>query len=156
MCIAAGRGSFGLIGHTQPRLIAARALANRLAQELQTSVGGGVGYQVRFKDHTGPDCRVKLMTDGILLNELKHDRLLRTDVLGLVERGDVPAVAEGRIEGAEREQRPCVEGFDVHHGIPRCAAHNRVSETRDADRRNDVSAPARVPVAGAGPMSACS
>jgi ATP-dependent helicase HrpA len=77
MCIAAGRGALGLIGHTQPRRIAARALANRLAQEMGTSVGGAVGYQVRFTDHTGPNCRVKLMTDGILLNELKHDRLLR-------------------------------------------------------------------------------
>ena len=77
MCIDAGRGGFGLIGHTQPRRIAARAIAARLAQELRTNVGGVVGYQVRFTDHTGPDGRVKLMTDGILLNELKHDRLLR-------------------------------------------------------------------------------
>ena len=68
---------FGLIGHTQPRRIAARALANRLAEELQTSVGGAVGYQVRFTDHTGPQCRVKLMTDGILLRELEADRDLR-------------------------------------------------------------------------------
>jgi ATP-dependent helicase HrpA len=77
ICIAAGRGAFGLIGHTQPRRIAARALANRLAQELGTNVGGAVGYQVRFNDRTGPDTRVKLMTDGILLRELEHDRLLR-------------------------------------------------------------------------------
>ncbi|MGH8176629.1 MAG: ATP-dependent RNA helicase HrpA [Steroidobacter sp.] len=77
MCIDAGRGGFGLIGHTQPRRIAARAMANRLAQEMGTSVGGAVGYQVRFTDRTGPDCRVKLMTDGILLRELEHDRLLR-------------------------------------------------------------------------------
>jgi ATP-dependent helicase HrpA len=77
MCIAAGRGTFGLIGHTQPRRIAARALANRLAAELATNVGAAVGYQVRFNDRTGPDTRVKLMTDGILLRELEHDRLLR-------------------------------------------------------------------------------
>ena len=77
MCIEAGRGTFGLIGHTQPRRIAARALANRLAQELGTNVGGAVGYQVRFNDRTGPDTRVKLMTDGILLRELEHDRLLK-------------------------------------------------------------------------------
>jgi len=77
ICIEAGRGTFGLIGHTQPRRIAARALANRLAQELGTNVGGAVGYQVRFNDRTGPDTRVKLMTDGILLRELEHDRLLR-------------------------------------------------------------------------------
>ncbi len=77
LCIDAGRGTFGLIGHTQPRRIAARALANRLAQELGTTVGGAVGYQVRFNDRTGPETRVKLMTDGILLRELEHDRLLR-------------------------------------------------------------------------------
>ncbi len=77
ICIESGRGTQGLIGHTQPRRIAARALANRLASELGTSVGGAVGYQVRFTDRTGPDCRVKLMTDGILLRELENDRLLR-------------------------------------------------------------------------------
>ena len=77
ICLEAGRGSFGLIGHTQPRRIAARAIAARLASELGTSVGGAVGYQVRFTDRTGPDCRVKLMTDGILLRELENDRLLR-------------------------------------------------------------------------------
>ena len=77
ICIEAGRGAFGLIGHTQPRRIAARAIAGRLAEELATTVGGAVGYQVRFNDRTGPDCRVKLMTDGILLRELEQDRLLR-------------------------------------------------------------------------------
>jgi ATP-dependent helicase HrpA len=77
ICIEAGRGALGLIGHTQPRRIAARAIASRLADEMSTSVGGGVGYQVRFNDKTGPDCRVKLMTDGILLRELENDRLLR-------------------------------------------------------------------------------
>lgn len=77
ICIAAGRGTFGLIGHTQPRRIAARSIADRLASELATTVGGGVGYQVRFNDRTGPDTRIKLMTDGILLRELKNDRLLR-------------------------------------------------------------------------------
>ena len=77
MCVAAGRGCFGLIGHTQPRRIAARAIADRLAQELGTNVGAAVGYQVRFTDRTGPDTRIKVMTDGILLRELEHDRMLR-------------------------------------------------------------------------------
>ena len=77
VCLEAGRGTFGMIGHTQPRRIAARAIADRLAFELGTSVGGAVGYQVRFTDRTGPDCRVKLMTDGILLREIENDRLLR-------------------------------------------------------------------------------
>ena len=108
-CLEAGRGTRGLIGHTQPRRIAARALAGRLAEELGTTIdvpgkrkgrgggpgghrgdGGGavapapaadsvglVGYKVRFNDRTGPNTRVKLMTDGILLKELESDRLLR-------------------------------------------------------------------------------
>lgn len=77
LCLEAGRGTKGLIGHTQPRRIAARALATRLAAELGTRVGGVVGYQVRFHDRTGPHSRIKLMTDGILLRELERDRDLR-------------------------------------------------------------------------------
>ncbi|MGH8199668.1 MAG: ATP-dependent RNA helicase HrpA [Steroidobacteraceae bacterium] len=77
LCLEAGRGAAGLIGHTQPRRIAARALATRLAEELGTTVGGAVGYQVRFTDRTGPQARVKLMTDGILLQELDRDPQLR-------------------------------------------------------------------------------
>ena len=77
LCLEAGRAASGLIGHTQPRRIAARALATRLAEELGTTVGGAVGYQVRFTDHTGPQGRVKLMTDGILLQELAADPQLR-------------------------------------------------------------------------------
>ena len=77
LCIEAGRGIAGMIGHTQPRRIAARALANRLAEETGTTVGGAIGYKVRFNDRTGPDCRIKLMTDGILLKELESDRMLR-------------------------------------------------------------------------------
>ncbi|MDE2260898.1 MAG: ATP-dependent RNA helicase HrpA [Gammaproteobacteria bacterium] len=77
LCLEAGRGTSGLIGHTQPRRIAARALAARLAEELGTTVGGAVGFQVRFAGHTGPQGRVKLMTDGILLQELESDPQLR-------------------------------------------------------------------------------
>jgi ATP-dependent RNA helicase HrpA len=77
LCLEAGRGLAGVIGHTQPRRIAARALASRLAEETGTTVGGGIGYKVRFNDRTGPNCRVKLMTDGILLKELESDRKLR-------------------------------------------------------------------------------
>jgi ATP-dependent helicase HrpA len=73
ICLAAGRGTSGMIGHTQPRRIAARALANRIASELGTRVGAAVGCQVRFDDRTGPQCRVKLMTDGILLRQLTFD-----------------------------------------------------------------------------------
>ena len=82
LALAAGRGAFGLIGHTQPRRIAARSLATRLAEELGTRLGAAVGYQVRFSDCTGPDGRIKVMTDGILLRELSGDReLTRYDTL---------------------------------------------------------------------------
>ncbi len=77
ICLELGRGIKGLIGHTQPRRLAARAVANRLAEELETSVGSAVGYKVRFSDHVGDNTLVKLMTDGILLAELQNDRLLK-------------------------------------------------------------------------------
>jgi ATP-dependent helicase HrpA len=77
LCLELGRGIRGLIGHTQPRRIAARAVAERVAEELGVEVGGAVGYAVRFTDQVGPDTRLKVMTDGILLNELQRDRTLR-------------------------------------------------------------------------------
>ncbi|MFO1323390.1 MAG: ATP-dependent RNA helicase HrpA [Burkholderiales bacterium] len=76
ICLAAGRGERGMIGHTQPRRIAARAVATRIAHELGGEVGGAVGYKVRFTDQTRPDAYVKLMTDGILLAETQGDREL--------------------------------------------------------------------------------
>ena len=72
-----GRGTAGLIGHTQPRRIAARATAARIAQELKTELGGAVGYKIRFNDKTSPRSYIKLMTDGILLAETQGDRDLR-------------------------------------------------------------------------------
>lgn len=77
MCLELGRGRKGLIGHTQPRRIAARAVANRLAEELQTELGDIVGYKVRFNDQVSERSMVKLMTDGILLAEIQNDWLLR-------------------------------------------------------------------------------
>ena len=76
ICLDLGRGVRGLIGHTQPRRIAARALAERIADETGTELGDAVGYTIRFGDHTGPNTLVKLMTDGILLAEISRDRLL--------------------------------------------------------------------------------
>ncbi|WP_372018734.1 ATP-dependent RNA helicase HrpA [Pseudoxanthomonas sp. 10H] len=76
LCLAAGRGVAGTIGCTQPRRIAARAVAARVAEELKTPLGGQVGYQVRFTDNVGADTRVKFMTDGILLAEIASDRWL--------------------------------------------------------------------------------
>jgi len=77
ICLAAGRGRHGLIGHTQPRRIAARTVATRIAEELGTTLGAGVGYKVRFTDQTAESTYLKLMTDGVLLAELASDRLLR-------------------------------------------------------------------------------
>ncbi len=76
LCLELGRGVDGFIGHTQPRRIAARSIATRVAEELGSSVGGLVGYTVRFSDQVGDTTLVKLMTDGILLNEIHHDRRL--------------------------------------------------------------------------------
>ncbi|MGN7246818.1 ATP-dependent RNA helicase HrpA [Janibacter anophelis] len=72
-----GRGREGQIGHTQPRRIAARSVAERIAEEMQVELGGLVGYQVRFADHSSDSTAVKVMTDGILLNEMQRDRDLR-------------------------------------------------------------------------------
>jgi ATP-dependent helicase HrpA len=78
ICLELGRGADGrLIGHTQPRRIAARSVAERIASELGTELGDVIGYQVRFTQRTSRAGRVKLMTDGILLAELQRDRQLR-------------------------------------------------------------------------------
>ena len=77
ICLELGRGIEGQIGHTQPRRIAARSVAERLADELDVELGGAVGYQVRFTDSSSRDTLVKVMTDGILLAELQRDRDLR-------------------------------------------------------------------------------
>uniref|UniRef100_UPI002629BD5A DEAD/DEAH box helicase n=1 Tax=Ilumatobacter sp. TaxID=1967498 RepID=UPI002629BD5A len=77
LCLEAGRGVDGLIGHTQPRRVAARTVAERIADELRTQVGDAVGYTVRFNDRVGDSTLVRVMTDGILLNELQRDRELR-------------------------------------------------------------------------------
>ena len=81
ICLQLGRGVAGMIGHTQPRRIAARSVAERIAAELGQKVGKEpgevVGYQVRFTDEVGPTTLVKLMTDGILLAEIQSDPMLR-------------------------------------------------------------------------------
>jgi ATP-dependent RNA helicase HrpA len=76
ICLELGRGVAGMIGHTQPRRIAARSVAQRIADELNTRLGELVGYKVRFGDKTGPGTFIKVMTDGILLAETQHDRTL--------------------------------------------------------------------------------
>ncbi|MEK9710958.1 MAG: ATP-dependent RNA helicase HrpA [Thalassolituus sp.] len=76
MCIEAGLGIYGRIGHTQPRRLAARAVAQRIADELQTPLGEQVGFQVRFTDQSSDKTRIKVMTDGILLAQTQRDRFL--------------------------------------------------------------------------------
>lgn len=76
MCLELGRGVKGLIGHTQPRRIAARSVATRIAEELKSELGSTIGYKVRFNDQISDNTLVKLMTDGILLAEIQNDRYL--------------------------------------------------------------------------------
>jgi ATP-dependent helicase HrpA len=76
ICLELGWGIDGMIGHTQPRRIAARSIATRVADELGTPLGKGVGFKIRFTDTTSPETYVKVMTDGILLAETQGDRFL--------------------------------------------------------------------------------
>ena len=75
-CLAAGRGIDGLIGHTQPRRIAAQTVARRIAEEMGQDIGQAVGYKIRFQDAVAPEAYIKVMTDGILLAETAGDRML--------------------------------------------------------------------------------
>lgn len=77
ICLELGLAEHGLIAHTQPRRIAARTVADRIASELKVALGEEVGYQVRFNDQSSDKTQLKLMTDGVLLAEMQHDRLLK-------------------------------------------------------------------------------
>jgi ATP-dependent helicase HrpA len=77
ICLELGRGRKGMIGHTQPRRLAATSVAKRIAQELNTEIGDWVGYQIRFNERSSGNTAVKLMTDGILLAESQRDPMLR-------------------------------------------------------------------------------
>lgn len=77
ICLELGRGREALIAHTQPRRVAASSVASRIAEELQVELGKQVGYQIRFKDQSTDDTLLKLMTDGVLLAEIPHDRFLQ-------------------------------------------------------------------------------
>lgn len=77
MLLEMGFAEQGVIGHTQPRRLAARSVANRIAEELKEPLGQTVGYKIRFQDKSSTDTAIKLMTDGILLAELQQDRLLK-------------------------------------------------------------------------------
>ncbi|MCK5360368.1 MAG: DEAD/DEAH box helicase, partial [Gammaproteobacteria bacterium] len=77
ICLQMGRGILGKIAHTQPRRLAARSVAARIAEELKSELGQSVGYKIRFNDRSSQNTYIKLMTDGILLAETQHDHLLR-------------------------------------------------------------------------------
>ncbi|MFW6094363.1 MAG: ATP-dependent RNA helicase HrpA [Pseudomonadota bacterium] len=85
ICLEAGFGRRGMIGHTQPRRLAARSVSARIAEELQVTQGEEVGYAVRFSDQTGPDTMVKLVTDGLLLTEIRRDRFLENYEVVIVD-----------------------------------------------------------------------
>ncbi|MCC2615525.1 ATP-dependent RNA helicase HrpA [Aestuariibacter halophilus] len=76
ICLELGRGISGLIGHTQPRRLAARTVANRIAEEMNTPLGEQVGFKIRFSDQVAENTYIKLMTDGILLAEIQNDKFL--------------------------------------------------------------------------------
>ena len=77
LCLKLGRGTYGMIGHTQPRRIAARSVASRIAEELKTELGQSVGYKIRFTDKLSKQSHIKVMTDGILLAEIQNDPFLQ-------------------------------------------------------------------------------
>ena len=77
LCLKIGRGTYGMIGHTQPRRIAARSVASRIAEELNTELGDSVGYKIRFADKLNKQSHIKVMTDGILLAEIQNDPFLQ-------------------------------------------------------------------------------
>ena len=77
ICLAMGRGRAGLIGHTQPRRLAATSVAKRIAAELNTTIGELVGYQIRFHQRAAANTTIKLMTDGVLLAQTQRDRMLK-------------------------------------------------------------------------------
>ena len=124
ICLELKRGVNGLIGHTQPRRIAARTVAARVAQELDSPLGDAVGYKVRFTDGYASDTYVKLMTDGILLAETQGDRLLRAyDTLIIDEAHERSLNIDFLLGYLKRmlPQRPDLQG-DRHLGDDRCRA----------------------------------
>ena len=138
ICLDLGLGARGLIGHTQPRRLAARSVATRLAQELKTQVGAGVGYKIRFHDKSTADSWVKLMTDGILLAESQSDPLserLRHDHHRRGARAQPEHRFPARLPEAVAAPAPGSEA-DHHLGDDRCRAFFAAFQ-RDGSRPGD-------------------
>ena len=117
ICLELGRGVRGMIGHTQPRRLAARTVAARIAEELGTPLGGAVGYQVRFTGQVGEDTLVKLMTDGILLAEIPSDRNL-SPLRHADHRRGARAQPQHRLHPRVRQAAPAAPaGPEGHHHL---------------------------------------
>ena len=106
ICLSLGRGRQLRIGHTQPRRIAARTVAQRIADELNTPLGGLVGYQIRFNDTVSQASAIKLMTDGILLAELTHDRDLSAYDTLIIDEAHERSLNIDFLQGYLRELLP--------------------------------------------------
>jgi ATP-dependent helicase HrpA len=154
ICLELGRGISGQIGHTQPRRIAARTVADRIAAELKTDLGTVVGYKVRFAGTTSDNTLIKVMTDGILLTEMQRDRqLLRYDTLIIDEaherslnidfilgylkqllprRPDLKVIITSATIDPERFARHFAPGKDQHgQGQPGQDEHSHVEHGKD-------------------------
>ena len=113
-----------MIGHTQPRRIAARTVAARIAQELKTALGGAVGYKVRFHDRVGARTCIKLMTDGILLAETQGDPLLRAYDTIIIDEAHERSLNIDFLLGYLKRLLPRQARPEAHHhlGHDRCRA----------------------------------
>ena len=122
ICLEIGRGVDGVIGHTQPRRLAARTIAARLAEELRSPLGQDVGFKIRFTDRTRPETYVKLMTDGILLAETPTDRFLNQYDTIILDEAHERSLNIDFLLGYLRRLLPKRPDLAVHHhlGHDRC------------------------------------
>ena len=130
MCLELGLADKGLIGHTQPRRLAARTVAERIASELDVEIGAEVGFQVRFTGHVGRSTKIKLMTDGILLAEIQRDRLLRRYSAIIIDEAHERSLNIDFILGYLKRILPQTPGSEGHHHL----RHDRPGALRRALR----------------------
>ena len=136
MCLELGRGVRGAIAHTQPRRLAARTVAERIADELNVTLGEAVGYAVRFNDRSREDTLLRLVTDGLLLAEIQRDRLLRRYDTIIIDEAHERSLNIDFLLGYLKRILPRAAGSegDRHLGDDRPAALRRALRRR-ADRR---------------------
>ena len=153
ICLALGRGEAGVIGHTQPRRIAASSIARRIAQELGTPLGDVVGFKVRFNDETRRGASVKLMTDGILLAESQADPLLTQYDTLIIDEAHERSLNIDFLLGYLRQllpRRPDLKA-DHHVGDDRCRALRAALRIGGGARAGDRGLGSAVPGRGALP-----